>query len=230
MENLEYYFDAGWFRNGNRKWHSNGCINDDVDNKGECCKCAVAYNNINRTHHPKLVSDLPNLFQPTHAEVSVMVSNQMEKIDESAILNDEVLKLAAGMLSLGNEYDRVQVGKSKVFLVCFGCHDHRLCRRQKNLSAMCRVCQKKKKAIDWKHMARHSIPSIPFQPQESSKRTKVNTNHRSHTSFCIRYCIVQVPTLSWLMLVAACRRAVYNHVPGGIDHIPVGFPGVLVGG
>ena len=43
-----------------------------------------------------------------------MVSNQLERIDESAIPNDKVLKQAAGMLSLGNEYDRVQVGNQKL--------------------------------------------------------------------------------------------------------------------
>ena len=149
MENLKYCFDAGWFRNGNGKWHSNGYINDDAHNKGRCCKCAVAYNNINCTRYPKLFSDLPNLLQPPHAEVSIMASNRLDKIDKSAIPNDKLLKQAAGMLSLRNDYDHVKVSKSQVLLVCSGCHGHRVCRNQKNISAMWRACQKKEKASDW---------------------------------------------------------------------------------
>jgi len=95
-----------------------------------------------------------------------MVSNRLENIDKSAIPNDEVLKQAAGMLTLCNEYDYVQVGKSQVFLVCSGCHGHRVYTNQKNLSAMYRACQKKENISDWNQNRRiknHDLRVSPVQ-------------------------------------------------------------------
>ena len=116
----EYFHGLGWFMDLNGNWYARDCSDEYVDNNARCVKCSSAFNNINKTYYPKLFepSPIPTLL-PNVTAIDKIVFQRLGCINDS-FEEDATLTKAAGLLRL-NGCDRIDVGNSKVFVVCEKC-------------------------------------------------------------------------------------------------------------
>jgi len=138
---FEYVTKQGWYMDASGEWHARGCTNDDIDKSGRCKKCSNVYKNLNKRRHPKMFED-PALKMLSNEELGKKVSRRLKGIDESDISSDKVLKQLAKFL-IANGCDRVDIGKSRMFMICHCCDGHRVCKQKKNNGSLCSTCKTK---------------------------------------------------------------------------------------
>ena len=140
---FEYITKRGWYMDASGEWHARGCTNEDVDKYGRCKKCHSVYKNMNR-HTGVFKDDTSNVISNT--ELGKKVSRRLKGINESDISSDKALK------QLAKFHNHVDLGKSRMFMICHHCNGHRVCQQRKNNSSLCPDCSTKEsvKAIQQK--------------------------------------------------------------------------------
>ena len=119
-----------------QRWHAQGCTDDDVDIYGRCPNCRSVYSNMHPQRYPKLFgvpskeavsTDVEPAYEdpsqsllPSNDRIRDVMSNRLEVISNEEIPNDPMLSESALILQY-NECVRVDIGKSKAFLVCREC-------------------------------------------------------------------------------------------------------------
>ena len=117
---FEYVTKQGWYMDASGEWHARGCTNDDIDKSGRCKKCSNVYKNLNKRRHPKMFED-PALKMLSNEELGKKVSDRLKDINESDISSDKVLIQLAKFLN-ANGCNRVDIGKSRMFMICQCCN------------------------------------------------------------------------------------------------------------
>ena len=166
----KYATDQGW-NIQNNNWHASGCTNNDVDDNGRCMKCRSAKNNINQSRHSIMFqeedSDCSTIAPIDNDVIRKGIKDRLNVINKSGldVSTDNALQHAARLLRINNS-DGVDIGGSKMFMVCIECSEHRVCKKRANNGSLCQRCKKKE---DGKRRL------LKKREQHFDKRTAVNS-------------------------------------------------------
>ncbi|KAL7547467.1 hypothetical protein ACHAWF_010769 [Thalassiosira exigua] len=171
LENFQYCDKAGWFRDAQGDWRSKECNSKDISRPGSrCTKCFSACKSIVRSRHPVLFGSTnkePNnetSILPTDSAIALTITSRIKCITENEIEKDRTLKEAAGLMTMKDCF-QLNLGTSKVFMVCKECHAHRICRKRSDNSHFCSKCQLRINYVKWKDKRRGQNKSLRVSPK-----------------------------------------------------------------
>ena len=71
-----------------------------------------------------------------------MISKRLKCVDMANVSIDKTLKHAAQLMQL-NDCNQIDIGNSKMFMVCEECCAHRVCAKRSNNSSLCKNAKTK---------------------------------------------------------------------------------------
>lgn len=181
------------------EWRSNMCLRDGGDTrdtKGRCLKCCNAWKNIKKTTHPLLFELESKLKEEKRNELKECVSQRLKDVSDRQISTDQTLCEVVDMMKI-NQIEKLPLNSNKVFTFCAECNVPRLSRSRKDLSTLCRGCQKMKSNEQRRQHMREErfkdrtapdsrVNFASLQPHEVKQRVKNLRIQRHNTSQIIK--------------------------------------------
>ncbi|KAL7532996.1 hypothetical protein ACHAXR_004981 [Thalassiosira sp. AJA248-18] len=232
---LQYCFDKGWYYVERiDSWYGRECGNDDLDDKGRCPKCRSLYKNINRTKHPLLFqpaissASIPaaaSTLIPSVSEVQRTVAARIKLLDEDEVPQDKEMKEAAEVLKL-NKCQQIEVGNSKMFIVCSNCTSPRICQKRSTNVNLCKDCQSSTTTNNWiqkrregnkesRNSAYSTVPWASRTKEELKNVSKTLNQERKSLKACIKMLKKKIKDTT---VEKECTDEVFDQFDRALEH------------